>query len=398
VYNYLTSGESRRYAFARANYADFISATDDSELQPVFDRMQTHGVGYVVVSGDASGVPDQSVYATLADRFGSRPGELRAVEHLRAVYSSEAGDKTVFEVVDGARVIGTGPPNTTMRMTNNISVGDRSFTYERVVRTNRYGEYGVTVPYAGSYDARETSIQITESAVTSGEYTSSYQSHWTFDEGRGETTADALTDATGEVQGATWVDGVRGSALSFDGQDDRVVVNDPRHEPIENGSFTVSLWVKGNLTATDQPFPSVVSVAGANGQGVGVRAQKQTGRLGFSVDDNQGSRFRNFGIAQTMFGNWTHLAAVLDRKDSKIRLYKNGKLISTKNVTGLGYVPSGSRVIIGARAGGRETTGRVDDVRLYSTALKQDQVRALANWESDLLADTEATTTVETTS
>jgi hypothetical protein len=77
--------------------------------------------------------------------------------------------------------------------------------------------------------------------------------HWTFDEGTGQTAADSVgtNDGTlGSTTGAeandpTWVCVTGGNALSFDGSDDAVgIPNDASLNFGAGQSFSFSAWVK----------------------------------------------------------------------------------------------------------------------------------------------------------
>ena len=67
--------------------------------------------------------------------------------------------------------------------------------------------------------------------------------HWSFDEGNGNVVYDySGNDNTGNIYGATWVEGVLGGALSFDGVDDYIEIsNTPEFNSFTQ--ITTSSWV-----------------------------------------------------------------------------------------------------------------------------------------------------------
>ncbi|MEM0481028.1 MAG: DUF2341 domain-containing protein [Candidatus Aenigmatarchaeota archaeon] len=72
--------------------------------------------------------------------------------------------------------------------------------------------------------------------------------HLTFDEGEGTNAYDNSGNNNHGtlINGPTWVDGVYGKALSFDGVDDYVEIDDsPTLNPINDG-FTISFWMRLN--------------------------------------------------------------------------------------------------------------------------------------------------------
>jgi dolichyl-diphosphooligosaccharide--protein glycosyltransferase len=374
VYNYFVNGESERYGFARRNYGPLLRAQSPAGIDGVQESLDDHGVGYVVTQ--SGGDDPATVQSRLHNRFGSRGEGVPGLARFRMVHSTDDGSEKVFEYVEGARITGSGPANETLTIETDATVGDRTVTYTRQVQTNRYGDYGLTVPYAGEYRVGDEREQVTESAVQNGDFTGAYQSHWTFDDGSGETVSDALTDSTGEVRGATWTEGVEGSALSFDGEDDLVVVENVSREVTGEGSITVGLWVKGNLTAGDADFPHVLSQRGSNGSGFGFWAREEAGDFGVRVDDTDGTRVRNFGIQQTEFDQWTHVAFVLDRDAEELRLYRNGSLVSTRDASQVGTVQDDGRLLVGGLDGQSYARAHIDSVRIRLEAVNESRVGA----------------------
>jgi dolichyl-diphosphooligosaccharide--protein glycosyltransferase len=376
VYNYFVNGESESYSFARQNYGPLLGAQNPAGIDGVEATLDDHGVGYVVTR--SGGTDPTTVQSRLHDRLGSRGEGVPGLARFRAVHLADGGSEKVFEYVDGARITGSGPANETLTVETDATVGEQTVTYTRQVRTNRYGDYSVTVPYAGAYRVGDEREQVAESAVRNGEFTGPYQSHWTFDEGSGSITEDALTNATGTLEGASWTDGVHGSAVSFDDGNSSVTVKEPDRKSISNTSFTVGLWVRGDIAATQQRFPHVLTQESENGQGYGVWAQRERNRLGVAVADESGDRIGNFGIRQTEFDHWTHIAFVVDRPGDELRLYRNGTLVSTRDIAGLGDISDDGPLVVGGRAAGRYATGEVDSIRLYRTSLNETEVRKLA--------------------
>jgi hypothetical protein len=67
--------------------------------------------------------------------------------------------------------------------------------------------------------------------------------YWSFDEGQNNILHDSIADKNGDIQGATWTEGVLGSALSFDGIDDYVALPDNNPIWLPQNNFTVSFFV-----------------------------------------------------------------------------------------------------------------------------------------------------------
>ncbi len=67
--------------------------------------------------------------------------------------------------------------------------------------------------------------------------------YWSFDEGSGGIAYDSAGSNHGTIYGASWVDGISGHALSFDGVDDYIEVPDSDSLDIAN-EITIEAWIK----------------------------------------------------------------------------------------------------------------------------------------------------------
>jgi hypothetical protein len=206
-----------------------------------------------------------------------------------------------------------------------------------------------------------------------------YRSHWAFDEGGGKTARDSVGGGSGAVTDAKWVAGVEGTALKFDG-DGSTVVEDKTAQGIANGSFTVSFWVRGDLTDSAADFPTVLSREGSQGSGYGfwARSGGESSDFGVRVDDIVGNDVRVFGIETTQFEAWTMVTAVVDREQEEIRLYRNGSLTTAVDAAVLGPVEDTGRLAIGGRIGSQYSTATLDSIQIYARALDGEEVDSLA--------------------
>jgi dolichyl-diphosphooligosaccharide--protein glycosyltransferase len=371
LYNYYASGEYRSYAYAQNNYDRFIATSAPDRLYETL--VENDRAGFVVTTDIGREADPRSAYATLHERHGSAGDGASGVGHYRTVYVSESGDTAVHEAVPGARITGTSHPNETLIVKTEVEGVDT--TYKRVVQTNRYGDWGITVPYEGAYRIDGNKRTVGERAVTNGDTVGTYASHWSFDEGTGDSTGNHVTNATTAIGNAQWVDGINGSAVNLE-QRSEITVAKGEAAPIGNSSFTVSFWVKGDLQSGAQEYPTVLHKAGSGESAVGFWARERD--FGLRVDDTNGASVRNFGINQTSFKKWTLVTAVLDRESDELRLYRNGTLSSTTDASSLGTVEADGRVAIGSRGGHQYSGVAVDSVRVYNASLSPDEIRSLS--------------------
>ncbi len=196
--------------------------------------------------------------------------------------------------------------------------------------------------------------------------------YWKFDDFSGTTAVDASGMGNdGTINGATWeVRGKKGSALSFDGSDDRVVVSNANNSilPPDNGAFTISLWFNSGEIST----PSIKSIMS--------NETYLTSGFRFGTDNNGKLRFWSTEsggsislISNTTIreGSWYHAVVVYTGNSAK--MYING--VEDVEDT-LGVVVSNTNDIHIARAiGGKQYfKGKIDEVKIYNYALTPRQV------------------------
>jgi chitodextrinase len=190
-----------------------------------------------------------------------------------------------------------------------------------------------------------------------------------FDEGTGLTAADATGNgnAGALTNGPTWTAGKYGGALSFDGNNDFVLVNSSASLTLTN-AMTLEAWV----------FPT--SSAG----GWHAIMQKEvdayflhSGGGGPPLDPTAGGTFSGqlsyFAASSLMtLNSWNHVAFTWD--GSIMRLYVNGVAAATQNRGGTLQSTTTPLRIGGNSPYGEMFQGRIDEVRIYNRALTQTEV------------------------
>lgn len=128
-------------------------------------------VGFVVTRDGlrADGFSSVNISSSPHQYFGSGAGRLQAVDHYRAVYASAGGRIQVFTLVPGATLTGTGPAETGLTLSTDVQIPGAQFRYSRKVQPDTDGAFDVTVPYPGAYSLGETTVCVSEQAVTTGQ-------------------------------------------------------------------------------------------------------------------------------------------------------------------------------------------------------------------------------------
>jgi hypothetical protein len=200
--------------------------------------------------------------------------------------------------------------------------------------------------------------------------------YWSFDEGRGNTAANAVGPNAGKISdGLKWVDGKKGKALLFNGQDHVLI---PHADYFNAPQFTFAVWIK---LKNNQAYHYVAWKGGSVfPEDKPNRRLDMWGHAGGSVEcilyDNKEGEVAIGSKSLVTDDRWHHVALTYDGK--VLRLYIDGILEKIE--------PSASPLAvnehplwIGARPGGIAATGIIDEVRFYSRALSGQDVTALAS-------------------
>ena len=190
---------------------------------------------------------------------------------------------------------------------------------------------------------------------------------YSFNAGTGTVLADVSGNGNnGTITGATWAAGHDGQALSFNGTNNVVVVNDSATLHLTTG-MTFEAWVRPSTAMT----------------GWKAILQKQTDAyfLNANTDTN------HVGVAGTFGGvcctvlqspaalpanQWTHVAG---RRRATLRLYLNGVQVSTQAKTGALQVTSTPLRIGGDTYSGEFFPGLIDNLRIYNRALTAAEIQ-----------------------
>ena len=146
-----------------------------------------------------------------------------------------------------------------------------------------------------------------------------------FNEGSGTTVADASGHGnTGTISGATWAPGLYGQALSFNGTNSWVTINDSSSLHLTNG-MTLEAWVKPTASASN--WTAVMIKERTGGLAYGMYAADGANQPPAAYLDSSNNDFDSKGISNLPLNTWSFLTGTYD--GSNLRLYVNGTLVNT---------------------------------------------------------------------
>ncbi|MFY7964900.1 MAG: CARDB domain-containing protein [Chitinophagaceae bacterium] len=157
-----------------------------------------------------------------------------------------------------------------------------------------------------------------------------------------------------------------GYCLSLNGSNQYASI--PHNQNLNcSNQITLEAWVYP--TAFNTTYPSIVA---KNNAGSAYELDlKNDGTIQFELFINGTQRALNGGGIS--LNQWTHVAATYN--GSQMRIYQNGVLVATANYSGV-IGNNTSPVTIGARSGGGALfAGKIDEVKIWNTALTQTQLR-----------------------
>nr|WP_319494010.1 LamG-like jellyroll fold domain-containing protein [uncultured Desulfobacter sp.] len=190
-----------------------------------------------------------------------------------------------------------------------------------------------------------------------------------------------------ESGGLTYKMGVSGEAASFDGVDDYIRV--PSHSTLNpEDQLTISFWIKvDNFTNTWSPL---IHKGGAHlsesvNREYTVWLQDISTFHFASAGDNLAQQTLNACCAGKDI--WTHFVGVIDRQQHKMRIYVNGILKNEITDAYSTFNNNLNDLIIGwteeISSSYSPFKGRLDELRIYSRALSEDEVSILYNTYSN---------------
>jgi hypothetical protein len=196
-----------------------------------------------------------------------------------------------------------------------------------------------------------------------------------FDEAAGTTATDRSgNNLNGTLSGATrTTQGKFGGALSFDGVNDWVTVNDAAALDLTTG-MTLEAWVYPtvgggaawrNILIKERPGGEVYNLYAADGSNAPVVYVVRAAQPSVPLDAT--------APASVPLNAWTHVAATYD--GTTLRLFVNGVQTGSRAVSGALLTSSGVLRIGGNSVWGEYFQGRIDEVRIYSRALSAAELQ-----------------------
>jgi hypothetical protein len=200
---------------------------------------------------------------------------------------------------------------------------------------------------------------------------------YSFNAGSGSTLADLSgNNNNGTISGATWTaSGRYGSALSFDGINDWVTVNDSNLLDLTT-AMTLEAWVYPTVTLSN--WRTIIAKEGLSPVlPYFLHASSQPSNQPATGVTIGSTEYSLKGGTRPANDIWTHLAATYDGAFQ--RLYVNGIQVASQARTGSMPATTNPLRIGGNNIWGEYFAGRIDEMRIYNRALTQPEIQTDMN-------------------
>ncbi|HLX61612.1 MAG TPA: LamG domain-containing protein [Planctomycetota bacterium] len=218
--------------------------------------------------------------------------------------------------------------------------------------------------------------------------------HWKLDEKDGDVVADSSASKNNAkaMNAPARVPGKVGGAFSFDGKNQYVEIpNSKELEKLQLGSYAIAAWFKAEnvpLGTTDEANDAQYGIVLRTGWHEGVTYTKDKKFL-FThwIMGEKDPVWTGIGAWDTDYepGEWHHLVGVVDKDARVAKIYVDGELKGTTEpwdakAVAKDYAQITWKIGIGNPGSDKyawPAKGAIDDVRLYASALSDEQVKAI---------------------
>ncbi|MCF6150567.1 MAG: hypothetical protein E3K37_18210 [Candidatus Kuenenia sp.] len=203
--------------------------------------------------------------------------------------------------------------------------------------------------------------------------------HWTFDDGTATDNSGNGNDGT--INGANQTTGIIGNALSFDGIDDHVTVDDSASWDFAGKNITVSVWFNVGVTDNEQILLEHFT-GGTPGAGWYFHVDNYPNKISFIHRSTSGGddNIDLMNATDLRDNQWHHAVVTMDGTMAKLFIDGTevdsdayGPLEDHDQLLYIGSMNNTSRWI----------NGSIDEIRIYDQALSEADVMELYEYQTN---------------
>jgi hypothetical protein len=224
-----------------------------------------------------------------------------------------------------------------------------------------------------SFKMLDASSTSTEATVSISVEQSLLKAHWALDEGSGSVATDSSVygRADGIIANGTWVTGIKGNALDFNGTSTTVTLPTSTFSSISN-EITIAMWVYGGDTLPG--YTSTFHATDAAGNGLLHILLPWNRTVFWDAGDSTGyDRIQKTATESEYKGEWHHWVFTKNATTGEMNIYHNGALWlrGTGNTKPIGAITS---AWLGSQSTANFYDGAINDVQVYNSALTDGEV------------------------
>jgi len=215
-------------------------------------------------------------------------------------------------------------------------------------------------------------IGVVQQTITNvkADFTNGLVGYWSFNEGSGNISYDSSgNNNDAMIYGASWSGGVFGFGLTYDGQDDYVevpIISNITNIPLNEITFQCWVYLGDNTENPQQIIEGHTIVHEIN-----IERLAGTSIIQFDVVDDNGV-LHHITTSPLPLNYWTHLVAVIDGTAQYI--YVNGEFNNASSWASPFTITTGFSIGKDYEAAGQYYLGTLDDFRIYSRGLTEEEI------------------------
>jgi type II secretory pathway pseudopilin PulG len=259
------------------------------------------------------------------------------------------------------------PINTTSSGNYYTYVSGGSFKLSSRLESQKY-----TLAYVAQDGGSNPALYETGTNLSLAPFIGGLVGYWSFDETSGTIAYDrsGYNNNGTLINGPVWTTGKVGSALSFDGVDDYVVLNEPFKN---NTNFSIAVWINTNIL-NDGKYHAFIGKTGDSCRRPSMWLTPSSNGLHYD-SWNSNCTIRYDKIVSNFFINtniWHFVVWV--KNNNNYFLYRNGFLLDT-GVAPTNFYTANTTYRIGYVD--NYWNGLIDEVRIYDRALSDAEIKAI---------------------
>jgi hypothetical protein len=200
--------------------------------------------------------------------------------------------------------------------------------------------------------------------------------HWALDEGSGSVATDSSEfGRDGIIANGTWVTGIKGNALDFNGSSSTVILPSSTFSSIRD-EITIAMWVYGDDTLP-KSTSAIYAMDASGNRCLNIHLPFSNGIVYWDAGDSTGyDRIEKLATANQYKGAWNHWVFTKNATTGVMNIYLNGALweTGTGKTKSIGTITSAT---LGSQISDLFYDGVIDDVHVYKSALTAGEVYEL---------------------